>query len=104
MIKIDAVGDRRRYPRHAVKKRVRVFAEELETEGETADISGGGVSLDLVAPLHNDLFVDLHIQGLGRISGRVVRVRELNVAVKFYVDEEEEERIARRLEKIDMSL
>ena len=106
MIKIDGIGDRRRLPRYQLEERVRVRSGEVEHEheGRLKDVSGGGALLDLGVPLENDVFVELHVEGLGRLPGRVVRGRENEIAVKFTIGEEEEERIARKIEKINIKV
>ena len=108
MIKIDGIGDRRRLPRYQLEERVRVRVRsgevEHEHEGRLKDVSGGGALLDLGVPLENDVFVELHVEGLGRLPGRVVRGRENEIAVKFTIGEEEEERIARKIEKINIKV
>ena len=102
MNKANGIGDKRRHPRYPLKGRVRARTGAVEREGRLKDVSGGGALLDLGQPLRNDLFVELHLEGLGRLPGRVVRGRENEIAVKFTLDEEEEMRIARKLEKINI--
>ncbi|MDP7652625.1 MAG: PilZ domain-containing protein [Rhodospirillales bacterium] len=104
MNKTDGIGDKRRHPRYPLKGRVQARAGEVEHEGRLKDVSGGGALLDGIQPLENDLFVELHLEGLGRLPGRVVRGREDEVAVKFMVDEDEEMRIAKKLKRINFNL
>ena len=101
MIKTDGIGDKRRHPRYPLDERVQARSGEVEREGRLKDISGSGALVDLVAPLGNELFVELHVEGLGRLPGRVVRGREKEIAVKFNVDENEELRIAKKLKRIN---
>jgi hypothetical protein len=104
MVKSDDIGDKRRHPRYSFKGRVQARVGEVEHEGRLKDVSGGGALLDDIKPLENDLFVELHLEGLGRLPGRVVRGRENEVAVKFMVDEDEEMRIAKKLKRINFNL
>jgi hypothetical protein len=103
MVKINDIGDKRLHPRFPFKGRVRAVVGDVEYEGRLKDVSGGGALLDIDVPLDNDLFVELHLDGFGRLPGRVVRGRENEIAVKFTVDEEEERRIAKKLERINFN-
>ncbi|MDP6787940.1 MAG: PilZ domain-containing protein [Rhodospirillales bacterium] len=94
-------GDKRRHPRYRLEGRVRARVGGEEHEGRLKNVSGGGALIDMPEPLENDLFVELHLEGLGRLPGRVVRGRENEIAVKFTVDEDEEKRIAMKLERVN---
>jgi hypothetical protein len=86
-------GEARRHPRFAFRERVRAVTEDGEYEGESQDISRGGVGLLIDATLDNRQFVELHIGDVGAVPGHVVRSYEGGVAVEFAVPEEEKERI-----------
>ena len=104
MNKANRIGDKRRHPRYSLDGRVRARYGEVEREGRLVDVSGGGALLDIDTPLDNDLFVELHLNELGRVPGRVVRGRENEIAVKFTVDDDEERRIAKKLKRINFNL
>jgi hypothetical protein len=104
MDKADGIGDKRRHPRFPIKGRVRAWSGDVEYEGRLKDVSGGGALLDLGQPFENDLFVELHHEGLGRLPGRVVRGSENEIAVKFTVAEDEERRIAEKIKRINFNL
>ena len=104
MNKVHGIGDKRCHPRYPLDGRVRARYGGEEREGRLMDVSGGGALLDIDTPLGNDLFVELHLNGLGRIPGRVVRGHENEIAIKFTVDDEEERRIAQKLKRINFNL
>jgi hypothetical protein len=72
MDKADGIGDKRRHPRFPIKGRVRARTGDVEYEGRLKDVSGGGALLDLGQPFENDLFVELHLEGLGRLPARTL--------------------------------
>ena len=47
------------------------------------DISASGVALNMATPYDNGTFVQVHIEGFGRMSGNVIRSYEGGVAVVF---------------------
>ena len=49
-------------------------------------------------PLHNNAFVDLHVQGVGPVKGRVLRAYEGDTAVSFHIEDSEKAKLANSLE------
>ena len=47
------------------------------------DISASGVALNVETPYENGAFVQVHIEGMGKIRGNVIRAYEGGVAVRF---------------------
>ncbi len=72
--------DHRRYP---YGRDVRVVADGREHIGHVQDISRGGAALLLNTSIDNNAFVDLHVEGFGRISSQVVRRFDNGVGVEF---------------------
>lgn len=77
----------RNYPRYADNRKVRVkgdsFGSQLDYEGTLDDTSGGGASLRINVEMHNNAFIDMHVQGVGHVKGNVVRAYDGGAAVSF---------------------
>ena len=95
-------NNNRRYPRYSDSRSVRVKDQSTgafwDREGTLDDISGGGASIRIDVPLHNNAFVDLHVQGVGPVKGSVVRAYEGGAAVSFDIEEKEKAKLANSLE------
>ena len=92
--------DKRLHPRHSLHKVVRVEVGGEVYEGETTDISLGGVSVMADTHLSNDAFVHMHIETIGEVSGQVVRSTDGGFAVKFDPVKEEKERLEKHLKSM----
>lgn len=106
MASSDKSEERRRHPRHPIRKTVRARVGEGTHLGATTDISAGGVAVDWHEVLADDLdeedYLDLDIEDVGYMSGQVTRSLDDGVAVRFMdIDEEEEERLISHLADID---
>ncbi len=75
--------DRRKCERYELKKSVRAETGGREVEGHVRDISASGVALNIDLNLNNDDFVQLHINNVGDVQGRVTRTFEGGFAVEF---------------------
>ncbi len=92
----------RRHPRETVPETVRVTitGEDGEkTEGTVMDISPGGAGLNVNKPIGNDAFVELHMEGLGTIPGRVARNFASGIGVEFDLSEREQKDMEEELIK-----
>ncbi|MBT3905365.1 MAG: PilZ domain-containing protein [Rhodospirillaceae bacterium] len=91
----------RRYPRYADNRKVRVKGgadgSVWEQEGSLDDISGSGASVRIDIPMHNNAFVDMHVQGVGPVKGNVVRAYDGGAAVEFEMAESKKEQLANSL-------
>jgi len=92
--------EKRQYQRHLMQKKVRIEVDGQVFDGETHDISAGGVSIDAPNNLSNDAFVMMHIDNIGDMSGRVVRNGNDKIAVKFDPVEEERLRLEAHLKSM----
>ena len=75
--------NRRNHRRYPFGRDVRVVAAGREHIVHVQDISRGGAALLLNTSIDNDAFVDLHVEGFGRISSQVVRRFDNGVGVEF---------------------
>ncbi len=96
----DEKSDKRLHPRHSLHKNVRVEVDGVVYEGETSDISLGGVSVVADTNLSNDAFVHMHIETIGEMTGHVVRSTEGGFAVKFDPIKEEKDRLEQHLKSM----
>ena len=91
----------RRYPRYADNRKVRVKGgadgSAWDQEGTLDDISGSGASLRINVEMHNNAFVDMHVQGVGSVRGSVVRAYDGGAAVEFEMAESKKEQLANSL-------
>ncbi|MDP6572239.1 MAG: PilZ domain-containing protein [Rhodospirillales bacterium] len=93
MVRVDGVGDRRVDSRVRYRRPMRAKAAKVEVEAELLDISGSGAALQSNVLLDNNTFVELHIEGVGNMEGRVARSYEGGFAVKFEVSAEQRGRL-----------
>ena len=76
-------------PRHRRFEPPKAIPAELEADdadlvkATIRDISASGVALDMETPFDNGTFVQVHIEGMGRMSGNVIRGYEGGMAVVF---------------------
>ncbi|MDP6805678.1 MAG: PilZ domain-containing protein [Rhodospirillales bacterium] len=91
MAKAESGSEKRRHPRVRVDKPVRAKAEGREHSGSLTDISAGGAALRVTAEIDEETEVELDIEDLRDLSGRVARVLDDGFAVEFELDEDEED-------------
>ena len=63
-----------------------------EKEVTVKDISDGGAGLIVSGAFENDSFVELHMEGLGRVRGRVTRSFVEGIGVEFDFGEQEHDK------------
>ena len=88
----EKITDVRRYPRQRLAENVRVTITGEggeKTEGMIRDISPGGAGLSVNKPIDNNAFVELHMEGMGIVHGRVARNFARGIGVEFDLSEEE---------------
>lgn len=97
----STVAQRRRYPRTEISRPFRAAIPDSDTElkGRTRDVSASGAALVSELNVPNDTFVELHMEGVGDVSARVVRSFEGGFAVAFELDDEERAALEAAIEK-----
>ncbi len=85
--------DRRRHHRTAITRPVRAKSGAQEHLGATKDISVGGAALELDGKLEDEDLVELDIENMSPVSGRVARWFDDGFAIEFDIDEDEEARL-----------
>ena len=93
MVKIDGVGERRLDARIPYRRPTRAKVAKVEVEAELLDISGSGAALRSSVVLDNNTFVELHIEGVGDMEGRVARSYDGGFAIEFEVGGEQRQRL-----------
>lgn len=97
------VGKVQRQERYPLKRRYKANVNEKKIEGEIEDISASGVALkvppDSLFNIENDQFIELQIENIGNVSGRVARTYENGFAIAFEPDQKETDKITAEIEK-----
>ena len=99
-MQVKGIQNQRLHTRYPSKAKVRVATPGRAEEGKLEDISAGGASVSLLTDLGNDLFLEMHIEGLGHVPAHVVRSYDGGMAVKFDVDEDGKKDIDEALKEI----
>jgi hypothetical protein len=84
--------DLRRHPRLHVEDEFPATITDAagnKTDAVVRDISAGGAGLIVGGAFHNEAFVDLHMEGFGRVSARVARKFVQGIGVEFNLSESE---------------
>ena len=100
-------GDQRRYQRTEVPEHVKatIIGEDgVEHEVTVKDLSVGGAALIVDGSFENDDFVDLHMEGYGKITARVAREFVEGICVEFELDEPEKNDMDEELKKFRLSV
>lgn len=84
---------RRRHERIPYGKPFRAYVDGVSHEGTVEDISAGGARLEAPVRLDNATFVDLHVEGVGRVPASVVRSSGNGYCVAFRLAEPDAERL-----------
>ncbi|MEE8393653.1 MAG: PilZ domain-containing protein [Rhodospirillales bacterium] len=97
---VDKVQRQARYP---LKRRYKAKVNKRKIEGEIEDISASGVAVrappDSLFNIENDQFIELQIENIGNISGRVARIYENGFAIAFEPGQKETEKITDEIKK-----
>jgi hypothetical protein len=109
--KISATGgstsDQRRHQRLEVRKpfKAMIIGEDgVEQNATVMDISAGGAGLTVDAKFENDTFVELHMEGYGKIPARVKRDFVEGVGVEFELKGPGKEEMEEELRKFRMTV
>jgi|GEM_PF-1199672 len=90
-------SDNRRHRRFGLYRNVRLEIDGETIIGETRDVSACGAAIETPVDIPNDVFVDLHVENLGDLSGHVVRKFDGGFAVEFDPVAAEKERLEKKL-------
>ena len=109
--KISATGgppaDQRRYQRTEVPEHVKatIIGEDgVEHDVTIKDLSGGGAGLIVDGSFENDDFVELHMEGYGKIPARVKREFVEGIGVEFELGEPEKNDMEEELKKFRLAV
>jgi len=94
--------EHRRHQRLTVEEKLRAVitkADGTKTEAVVQDISAGGAGLVVGANFHNETFVDLHMEGIGKVNARVARQFAQGIGVEFNVNEKARAEVKKELIK-----
>lgn len=82
--------EQRRYKRLDLPADTRAVLKDAggnELDVGVMDLSGGGAGLSTDVPFENNAFVELHIEGMEPIPGRVARKYDEGMGVEFDLNE-----------------
>jgi hypothetical protein len=98
----DKESEKRRHPRHRVSAPAHAKIDGQTVDGEIVDLSASGAAVRLVnLALDVDDYLDIEIENVGEIGGRVVRTMRDLLAVRFVdVDEDEMQRVLAYLSQL----
>ncbi|MCH7937494.1 MAG: PilZ domain-containing protein [Proteobacteria bacterium] len=100
-------GDQRRYQRMEMPEHVKatITGEDgVEHEVTVKDISAGGAGLIVDGAFENDDFVELHMEGYGKIPARVKREFLEGIGVEFELGEPEKDDMEDELKKFRLTI
>ncbi len=100
-------GDQRRHERLEMPEHVKatIIGEDgVEQIATITDISAGGAGLAVDGPFENDAFVELHMEGYGKIPARVKREFVKGIGVEFQLGEPEKNDMEEELKKFRLSV
>jgi hypothetical protein len=75
--------DKRKHKRVRTVKRVKAIISDNELDALLHDISSGGAALGIVYIAHPDDKIEVMIEGIGNVIGKVVRPIDQGLAVRF---------------------
>lgn len=94
----ESIKEQRKFERTQLDLTVRfVTRGDQETTGRLIDISAGGLSMLTDAPAEVDDPVIAYPEGLGRLTGKVVRVFDGGIAIEFKMSDAQREAVRKRI-------
>ena len=87
------VDDQRRHPRIAFKRNVQTRSKNARQNGSLKDISASGAAISVDLDVEKNDMVEIDIEDMSPLSGRVARSFDDGIAVEFDLEEDEEERL-----------
>ena len=101
------IAEQRRHRRMEVPEHVTatIIGEDgVERDVTVKDLSAGGAWLIVDGSFENDDFVELHVEGYGKIPARVAREFVEGIGVEFELDEPEKNDMEEELKKFRLSV
>ena len=99
-----AGDEKRRHPRYSVDKAVRAVSRGRVRKGRVTDISASGAAIQSDEPFDSTDPVDLEIEDMKDVSGKVARTLDDGFAVEFELDEDSQDDLLNELSQIDRSI
>ncbi|NQU61495.1 MAG: PilZ domain-containing protein [Rhodospirillales bacterium] len=99
--------DGRRHARHEVDQNLRATIKDEEgNEHEVIvqDISAGGAGLLVDGSFGNDAFVELHMEGVGKIPAKVARDFVNGIGVEFQLEDSKKEEMKEEIKKFRLAV
>lgn len=100
MADINDDRERRRYPRVGLAKTVRARTKKDVVEGAVGDVSVGAIKVRSDASLMVGQDVELQIEGLSPVSGRVSRALDDGFVVSLGLGQADEDRLIAEIMQI----
>ncbi len=100
-------GDQRRHQRLEVREpfKATIIGEDgVEQNATVMDISAGGAGLAVDGPFENNAFVELHMEGYGKIPARVKREFLEGIGVEFELRGPEKNDMEEELKKFRLAV
>ena len=97
----DVPSEKRRHVRHPVDKSVNGVSGGNKHQGRVRDISASGASIQTEADLDADELVDLEIEDMEELSGKVARSLDDGYAVEFDLDDDDAEYLLDEIASLD---
>lgn len=86
MMGTRTVKDRRSHPRHALPKAASALTDDDVVDGVIRDISVGGIALRTDEALEIGQVINLEIEGMAGVAGRVIRSLDDGFVVALDLD------------------
>ncbi|NQV57306.1 MAG: PilZ domain-containing protein [Rhodospirillales bacterium] len=97
--------EKRKHPRHALKKKVVARMDDDDIDALLSDVSAGGASLDGGFEFDDNAILEIDIEDVGVFSAEVTRSFDDGIGVRFTdIDENEEEQLLSDLAELDSSI
>ena len=99
---MDGDGNKRNHRRRPLDVAVRfVTSADLESAGRLEDISEGGLRMKTAAAAEIGDKIIVYPEGLGRLTGTIIRKDAGGIAVAFDLSENQRAYLAKRIESAD---
>ena len=104
MAKLGEGKDRRVYPRVDIPKSAKANAEKESVDGAVGDVSVGGISLRTDVKLELGQQVNLEIEDMSPVSGKVSRVTEYGFVVALELPRDAEDKFLAEVMQIQNNI